>query len=125
MLQQLNLFFWRNLLLQVLTVLLHLLRHLASHLLKFDSNLSSLLLYQLLQLFVVIGLLAEMYCLTGVSLDFVEFEAKRDVYSNGSEVVDYDLFYVDVLKGIGVANELCLVVNALLVALEGSSSSSV
>lgn len=66
-----------------------------------------------------------MYCLTGVSLDFVELEAKRDVYSNGSEVVDYDLFYVDVLKGIGVANELCLVVNALLIALEGSSSSSV
>lgn len=125
LLQHLDLFLRRNLLLELLAVLFDLFGHLIAHLLHADRDLSPFLLDQLFKFLVVVGLLPEPDGLAGVSLDLVELEPERDMHADGPKVIDDDLLHIDVLECVWIVYQLRLVVDPFLVALEGAGSSAV
>ena len=125
LLQHLDLLLWRYLLFDILWVFVKLLCHFVAHFLLFYSNLSSLLLYQLLEVFIVISFLAEFNALARFSNDLIEFKSKLDINSDGSQVIYDNLLDINVFKSIGIVNELGLVLDSLLIRFEVLSSSAI
>lgn len=118
LLEKFDLFLWRSLLFELLQFLINILQQLVPHLLQFQLDLYSLLLYLLLQLIEVVCLPPEFYGLTWAATHLIELKAEVNMDSQPLQFIKHQLLDIWILKCVRVVDQTVFVFEPLRILSE-------